>query len=194
MIHTVKGFSIVNEADFFWNSLAFSVIQWMLTIWSLVPLPLWNSSCTSGSSLKPSMKDFEHYLASMWNEHNCAVVWTFFFFPPSLGLERKLIFSQSYGHCWIFQICQHTECSIFTASSFRIWNSSTGILSLPLLLLLLLNRFSRVRLCATPQTAAHQALLSLGFSRQEHWSGLLFPSPVHESEKWKWSRSVVSDS
>ena len=36
--------------------------------------------------------------------------------------------------------------------------------------------------------------LSLGFSRQEHWSGLPFPSPTHESEKWKWSRSVVSDS
>ena len=35
---------------------------------------------------------------------------------------------------------------------------------------------------------------SLGFSRQEHWSGLPFPSPMHESEKWKWSRSVVSDS
>ena len=35
---------------------------------------------------------------------------------------------------------------------------------------------------------------SLGFSRQEHWSGLPFPSPKHESEKWKWSLSVVSDS
>ena len=33
-----------------------------------------------------------------------------------------------------------------------------------------------------------------GFSRQEHWSGLPFPSPIHESEKWKWSRSVMSDS
>ena len=53
-----------------------------------------------------------------------------------------------------------------------------------LLLLLLLSHFSRIRLCATP---------SLGFTRQEHWSGLPFPSPVHESEKWKWSRSVVSD-
>ena len=50
------------------------------------------------------------------------------------------------------------------------------------LLLLLLSRFSCVRLCATPQTAAHQAPLSLGFSRQEHWSGLPFPSPMHESE------------
>ena len=51
------------------------------------------------------------------------------------------------------------------------------------LLLLLLSRFSRVRLCATPETAAHQAPPSLGFSRQEHWSGLPFPSPMHESEK-----------
>jgi len=37
--------------------------------------------------------------------------------------------------------------------------------------------------CATPQTAAHQVPPSLGFSRQEHWSGLPFPSPVHENEK-----------
>ena len=59
---------------------------------------------------------------------------------------------------------------------------------------LLLSRFSRVRLCATPQTAAHQAPPSLGFSRQEHWSELPFPSLMHESKKWKWSRSVVSDS
>ena len=61
-----------------------------------------------------------------------------------------------------------------------------------LLLLLLLGRFSRVRLCASPRTAAHQAPPSLGFSRQEYWSGLPFPSPMHESEKWKWSLSVVS--
>ena len=63
-----------------------------------------------------------------------------------------------------------------------------------LLLLLLLSRLSRVWLFATPETAAHQAPLSLGFSRQEHWSGLPFPSPMHESEKWKWSHSVVPDS
>ena len=51
-----------------------------------------------------------------------------------------------------------------------------------LLLLLLLSRFSCVRLCVTPETAAHQAPPSLAFSRQEHWSGLPFPSPIHESE------------
>ena len=57
--------------------------------------------------------------------------------------------------------------------------------SLILPLLSLLSRFSRVRLCATPETAAHQAPLSLGFSRQEHWCGLPFPSPMQESEKIK---------
>ena len=62
------------------------------------------------------------------------------------------------------------------------------------MLLLLLSRFSHVRLCATPWTAAYQASPSMGFSRQEHWSGLPFPFPMHQSGKWKWSRSVVSDS
>ena len=50
---------------------------------------------------------------------------------------------------------------------------------------------SRVRLFATPWTVAHQASQSMGFSRQEYWSGLPFPSPTHllwgrkESGKWK---------
>ena len=59
--------------------------------------------------------------------------------------------------------------------------------------MLLLSRFSHVQLCVTPQTAAHQVPPSLGFSRQEQWSGLPCPSPMQESEKWKWSHSVVSD-
>ena len=60
-----------------------------------------------------------------------------------------------------------------------------------LLLLLLLSHFSRVRLCVTPSTAAHQAPLSLGFCRQEHWSGLPFPSPMHA---YMLSPFSVSDS
>ena len=52
-----------------------------------------------------------------------------------------------------------------------------------LLLLLLLSRFSHVLLCVTPEMAADQALPSLGFSRQEHWSGLPFPSLIYEGEK-----------
>ena len=52
-----------------------------------------------------------------------------------------------------------------------------------LLLLLLLSHFSCVRLCVTPWTGAHQVPLSLGFSRQDYWSGVPLPSPMHESEK-----------
>ena len=55
----------------------------------------------------------------------------------------------------------------------------------PLIIPILLSHFSRVRLCVTPLMAAHQAPPSRGFSRKEHWSGLPFPSPMHESEKWK---------
>ena len=57
------------------------------------------------------------------------------------------------------------------------------------ILLLLLSHFSRVQLCVTPQTAAHQGPPSLGFSRQEHWSGLPFPSPVHEpsAQRFVWA-------
>ena len=53
---------------------------------------------------------------------------------------------------------------------------------------------SSVQFFETPWTVAYQAPPSMGFSRQEYWSGLPFSSPMHESEKWKWSCSVVSDS
>ena len=68
-----------------WNSLAFSMIQRIIekAIWSFLPLPFLNPACTSGNFpvhelLKPNLKDFEHYLASMWSECNCVVVLTFF--------------------------------------------------------------------------------------------------------------------
>ena len=51
---------------------------------------------------------------------------------------------QSCGHCWVFQICWHIECSTFTASSFRIWNSSAGIPSSPLALFVVM--FPKVNL------------------------------------------------
>ena len=62
-------------------------------------------------------------------------------------------------------------------------NSKSSQSYILLLLLLLLSHFRCVQLCATPETAAHQAPPPLGFSRQEHWSRLPFPSPMHESEK-----------
>ena len=75
-----------------------------------------------------------------------------------------------------YKTCQSFKRTAPTVHFHEAW-------SIQPLLLLLLSRFSRVRLCATPEIAAHQAPPSLGFSRQEHWSGLPFPSPLHESEK-----------
>ena len=112
------------------------MIQRMLVIWSLVPLSSKSSlniwKFMVHVLLKPGLKNFEHYFASVWDECNCAV------FEHSLGLEWKHVF-QSCGHCWVFQICWHIEHSTFTALSFRIWNSSTGIPSPPLALFLVMH-------------------------------------------------------
>ena len=81
--------------------------------------------------LKPGLENFEHYFTSTWDECNCVIVWAFFGIVFLLDWNENWFF-QSCGYCWVFQICWNIECSIFTASSFRIWNSSTGILSPPL--------------------------------------------------------------
>ena len=69
-----------------------------------------------------------------------AVVWEFehSFAFPFFGTGMKTDLFQSCGHCWVFQVCWHIECSTFTASSFRIWNSSTRIPSSPLALFLVM--------------------------------------------------------
>jgi len=114
---------------FFWNSLAFSTIQWMLAIWSLVPLPFLKPVWTSGSSWftycwSLAWRNLYITLLVRWVQlcGRLRILWHCL----SLGLKWKHLF-QSCGHCWVFQICWHIECSSFTASSFRIWNSSTGI-------------------------------------------------------------------
>ena len=75
------------------------------------------------------------------------------------GIRMKTDLFQSCGHCQTFQICLHIECSILTASSFRIRNSSTGIPSPPLALFLMMlpkahvtshSRMSGSRLVITP--------------------------------------------
>ena len=94
-------------------------------------LNIWNFSVHI--LLKPGLENFEHYFANVWDECNCAVVWTFLALP-FFGIGMKTDLFQSCGHCWVFQISWHIECSTFTASSFRIWNSSAGIPSSPLAL------------------------------------------------------------
>ena len=123
---------------FFWNSLAFSMIQQILAIWSLVPLPFVKPAWTSGSSrftycwslawrnLSITLLACEMSAIVQQFEHSLAL--------PFFGIGMKTDLFQSCGHGWVFQICCRTECSTFTASSFRIWNSSTGIPSPPLAL------------------------------------------------------------
>ena len=84
--------------------------------------------------LKPSLKDIQHNLASMWNEWNWTIAQIFSFASPFFGIGMKTDLFQSCSHCWVFQVCWHIECSTLTASSFRILNSSAGIPS-PLLAL-----------------------------------------------------------
>jgi len=84
--------------------------------------------------LKPCLESFEHYFASIWDECSCVVVWAFFGIAFLWDWNENWHFFQSCGHCWVFQICWHIECSTSTTSSFRIWNTSAGIPSPPLAL------------------------------------------------------------
>ena len=141
VIHKFKGFGIVNKAeiDVFLEVLLFlwSCGCWQFDLWFVCLL---KRAWTSGSSqfmycwklswrilsitflacgMSAIVQEFEHSLAL-----------------PFFGIGMITYLIQSCGHCWVFQMCWHIECSTFTASSSRIWNSSTGIPSPPLALFL----------------------------------------------------------
>ena len=107
----------------------------MLVIWSLIPLPFLNPAWTSGSSR------FTYCWSLAWRILSITllacdmstIVWMFehSLALPFFGIGMKTDLFQSCGHCRVFQICWHVECSTFIASSFRIWNGSTGIPSPP---------------------------------------------------------------
>ena len=118
------------------------MIQQMLTIWSLVPLPFLNPAWTSASS------QFRYCWRQPWRILSItllacemsAIVWQFkhSLALPFFGIGMKTDLFQSCGHCWVLQIWGHIGCSTFTASSFTIWNSSTGIPSPPLALFIVM--------------------------------------------------------
>ena len=145
VIHTVKGFGIVNKAE----------VDGFLELSCFFDDPTDVGNLISGSSpfsksslkiwkfmvnilTKPGLENVEHYFTSVWGECNCMVVWAFFctaflwdwnknFFFLLYYFFNILDLFQSCGHCWVFPICWHTECNTFIESSFRIWISSTGI-------------------------------------------------------------------
>jgi len=114
----------------------------MLAIWSLVPLPFLNPACTSGNLWLTYCWSLAWRILSITLlAHEMSAIVRYFEHPlalPFFGTGMKTDLFQSCVHLWVFQICWHIECSTFTASSFRIWNSSTGIPSPPLALFIVM--------------------------------------------------------
>ena len=138
VIHTIKLFNIVNEAEID----AFFVIP-LFPLWSnsagnliWFSLPFLNLSCISVSS------QFMYCWNLAWRILNitllaCELSATVWQFENSLALPlfrigMKTDVFQSCGHCWVFQICWHIECSTLTALYFKTLNSSAGTPSPPL--------------------------------------------------------------
>ena len=100
VIHTVKGFDIVNKA--------FSMILWILVIWSLVPLPFLKPAWTSGSS------QFTYCWSLAWRIVSITLLvcemsaivreFEYSLALPFFGIGMKTDFFQSCGHCWVFQV------------------------------------------------------------------------------------------
>ena len=144
VIHTVEGFGIVNKAEidvflelscFFDDPADVGNLISGSSAFSKTSLNIWKFSVHV--LLKPGLENFEHYFTSLWDECNCVVVWAFFGIAFLWGGMKTDLF-QSCGHWWDFQICWHIECSTFTASSFKFWNSSAGIPSPPLALFVMM--------------------------------------------------------
>ena len=111
VIHTVTGFAIISKAEidvflefscFFYDPMNVGTVISGSSAFSKSSLNIWKF--TVHVMLKPGLENFEQYFASVWNECNCVVVWTFFGIA-FLGIGMKTDLCQSCGHCWVFQIC-----------------------------------------------------------------------------------------
>ena len=118
---------------------------------------------------------------------------SFFYNPTDVGnlISGSSAFLKSSLYIWNFSVHILLKPSLKNFPEFVVVHTKALAWSIMQLLLLQLSHFSCVRLCATPEMAAHHAPPPLGFSRQEHWSGLPFPSPMHESA-WKWKVKMKS--
>ena len=140
------------------------MIQRMLAIWSLVPLSFLKPAWTSGSSqftycwslawriLSITLLACEMSAIVQLFEHSLVL--------PLFGIGMKTDLFQSCGHCWVFQICWHIECSTYTASSFRVWISLRGIPSPPLALFIVM--------LSKAHTTSHSRMSGLGEWSHHH--------------------------
>ena len=144
VIHTVKGFDIVNKAE----------VDVFLELSCFFDDPADVGNLISGSSafLKPAWTYESSWLMYCWSlawrilsitllACEMSAIVQYFEYSlalPFLGIRIKTDLFQSCGHCWVFQICWYIECNALATSSFRSSNSSAGIPSTPLALLIVI--------------------------------------------------------
>ena len=161
----------------------YSLMVWPLTYSSLLGVPF--SPCIHGDKphLSWGLTEIIHLRwclaqTSIWENLTSLII--LISFPGGSGDKSNCLQCRRQGFdLWVGKIPWRRKWQptpVLLPEKFHGWRSLIGYSPW----LLLLSRFSRVQLCATPETAAHQAPMSLGFSRQEHWSGLPFPSPIKE--------------
>ena len=126
VIHTAKVFGVVNKAKvdmflelscFFNDSVYVGNLISGSSAFSKISMNMWKFMVHV--LLKSGLENFQHYFASVWDECSCAVVWIFFgiaFFR----IRMKIDFFQSCGHCLVFHICWHIECSTLSSLLNRI--------------------------------------------------------------------------
>ena len=151
---------------------------WQFDLWFLWDL---NPAWTSGSSrftycwslawriLSITLLACEMTAIVRYFEHSLAL--------PFFGTRMKTDLFQFYGHCWVFQICWRSECSTFTASSFRIWKSSTGIPSPPLPLFIVIKAIPQAHLTSNSRMSGSKWVITPSWSSGS-WRSFLYSSSV----------------
>ena len=163
------------------------MIQRMLAIWSLVPLPFLNPAWTFGSSRFTYCWSLSEEFSTLlcycvrWVQlcSSVSILWQCL----SLGLQWKLTFSSPVATA-VFQICWHTECSTFTASSFRISNSSTGIPSPPLALFVVM--LSKAHLTSHSRMSGSRWVIT------PSWLSWLWRSFLYSSSVYSYHLFLIS--
>ena len=173
VIHTVEGFGVVNKAE----------IDVFLELSCFFDDPADVGTLISGSSafFKTSLnirKFMVHVLLKPGLENLGITLLACEMSAIVQGIGMKTDLFQSCGHCWVFQICWHIKCSTFTASSFRIWNSSTGIPLPPLALFIVM--LSKAHLTSHSRMSGSRWVITPSWlSCCKSWKGL--HAPTHAS-------------
>ena len=169
VIHTVKVFGIINKAeiDVFLELSCF--FHDLADVGNLI-----SGSCAFSKTslnirkfmvhvlLKPGLENFEHYFTSMWDECNCAVVWAFF------GIDFLWDWNETWPFPVLWPLLSFPNLlaywvQAFTASSFRIWNSSTGIPSPPLALFVVMLYTIHLKVQQCPKEGTVTGVHSLAY-------------------------------